>query len=276
MPIEWSTFAYQFAQHWLKLATVATIICATSAHAASTTITLGWHGPTDGDSWAGAQQGIAEANAQGKFLGLLYQLQPLEQHSSDAAGASVVIAALPALQVLRLAERDSDRAVINVSANDDELRSACVANLFHTPPSAAMLDDAVRQWRLKHPSAIVDAQAWHRDFKKYAAAQLNKRYAASTGRAMTDAAWAGWAAVKLVADTSASIGAVSPLTLLDALRHDLAFDGQKGSDMSFRNTGQLRQPLLLIENDKIVGEAPVRGVAQTTDLDSLGLADCLK
>jgi hypothetical protein len=63
-------------------------------------------------------------------------------------------------------------------------------------------------------------------------------------------------------------------TLLAALRARLAFDGQKGQDLSFRDNGQLRQPLLLIETNKIVGEAPVRGVTDVENLDSLGPFAC--
>jgi len=46
--------------------------------------------------------------------------------------------------------------------------------------------------------------------------------------------------------------------------------------MNFRDTGQLRQLILLVEEDKIVGEAPVRGVAKPPTLDSLGLLNCEK
>jgi hypothetical protein len=54
----------------------------------------------------------------------------------------------------------------------------------------------------------------------------------------------------------------------------MAFDGQKGVPHTFRDTGQLRQPLLLVEAGKLVGEAPVPGVVDTNDLDSLGLTSC--
>jgi len=42
----------------------------------------------------------------------------------------------------------------------------------------------------------------------------------------------------------------------------------------FRDTGQLRQPILLVENGKLVGEAPVPGVVDSNDLDSLGGTSC--
>ncbi|MDY6982158.1 MAG: hypothetical protein SV422_03630, partial [Pseudomonadota bacterium] len=55
----------------------------------------------------------------------------------------------------------------------------------------------------------------------------------------------------------------------------LVFDGQKGLNQTFRNNGQLRQPLLLVDaNGELLGEAPVRGVANVDDLDSLGLPGC--
>ena len=44
--------------------------------------------------------------------------------------------------------------------------------------------------------------------------------------------------------------------------------------MNFRKNGQLRQLILLVENDKIITEAPVRGVAKPPTLDSLGILDC--
>lgn len=44
--------------------------------------------------------------------------------------------------------------------------------------------------------------------------------------------------------------------------------------LKFRATGQLRQPLLITENDVLVGEAPVRGVANIEDLGSLGINEC--
>jgi hypothetical protein len=38
---------------------------------------------------------------------------------------------------------------------------------------------------------------------------------------------------------------------------------------TFRDTGQLRQPLLLVEAGKLVGEAPVPGVVDSNDLTAL-------
>ncbi|MGR8947364.1 MAG: ABC transporter substrate-binding protein [Gammaproteobacteria bacterium] len=123
---------------------------------------------------------------------------------------------------------------------------------------------------------MAKARAWHRTFRKYAASQLNSRYQETFAQEMDDEAWAGWAATKLLADVLIRAPELVNKGLIDELRTNVAFDGQKGIDMTFRDTGQLAQPLLLIENDEIKGEAPVRGVVDITDLDSLGEVSCPK
>jgi hypothetical protein len=263
----------------IRLSLIAlTVLGALHVHAAEgIDIRIAYLGERDSDSWYGANQGLSEANAQGRFLGLRYQLiSARDQADALAIGAVSILADVSPLRLLRLAEAALETPVFNISAQDDELREACQPNLFHTIPSLAMLDDAERQWQRKSAGSSAAAQAWHPTFRKYAAAQLNKRYSATSGRPMSDAAWAAWAAVKLLGDTFARLDKDATNAVMDALKNDVAFDGQKGIDMSFRNTGQLRQPLLLIENGRIVGEAPVRGIVGARNLDSLGLADCLK
>ncbi len=93
---------------------------------------------------------------------------------------------------------------------------------------------------------------------------------------MDDYSWAGWAAVKMTSDTVARNNITEPAALLNYLKTELSFDGQKGIGMDFRETGQLRQPVLVIEDDKIVAEAPVRGVAKPPTVDSLGIVNCPK
>jgi ABC-type branched-subunit amino acid transport system substrate-binding protein len=241
------------------------------------TVRIAFIGPVDGDAHAGAAQGIKEANAQGKFLGLDYELvRSADADAALAAQASAVVADAGADALPALATAVRGLPVLNVHAEDDALRTQCIANLFHTIPSQAMRVDALAQWRKKQPDNHAAARAWDAGAEMYAGSQLNKRYSDGAGRAMNDQAWAAWAAVKLLSDTVARLRSVEPTALLGALRKDLAFDGQKGVDMSFRDNGQLRQPLLLVEDGKIVGEAPVRGVAANGDLDSLGNTSCAR
>jgi hypothetical protein len=240
-------------------------------------IRIGYLGPLNTDAYQGALQGLDEANAQGKFLGQHYELVTVD--NAMQAGALSLVAIVvdrPAGELIEIATQLQPIPVINITSADDELRQHCDTNLLHTIPSDAMHTDAVQQWRQKIPESQAAARAWHPAFEKYAAAQLNKRYLKSAGRNMSDEAWSGWAAVKLLSAVSAERRNDAPSSLLETLRTRLAFDGQKGVDMSFRPSGQLRQPLLLIEDDRIVGEAPVRGVVNEEDLDSLGPTDCAK
>lgn len=240
-------------------------------------VRIAFIGPADGDAHAGAVQGIKEANVQGKFLGLNYQLlTTVEVAAALAAQVVAIVIDGDAGTLPALASAAKGTPLLNVRAEDDSLRGQCIANLLHTIPSQAMRADAVKQWRQKLPDSQAEAHAWHATAELYAGSQLNKRYSDAAGRAMNDQAWAAWAAVKLVSDTVARLRATEPAGLLVALRRDLAFDGQKGVDMSFRDNGQLRQPLLLVEGGKILGEAPVRGIAANGDLDSLGNTSCTK
>ena len=256
----------------------ALVLCASQIYAApSLSVRIAFIGDTNGDAHAGAIQGIREANAQGKFLGLTYKLvDAADITSASAAQVAAIVVAGEAASLPMLAAQATGTPFLNVAADEDSLRSHCVANLLHTIPSQAMRADAVQQWRKKQPGSQAEAHAWHASAELYAGSQLNKRYADHAGRPMTDQAWAAWAAVKLVSDTVARLRSGEPGELLTTLRNDLAFDGQKGVDMSFRDNGQLRQPLLLVEHGKIVGEAPVRGVAANGDLDSLGTSACRK
>ncbi|HMM77762.1 MAG TPA: hypothetical protein PJ986_18815 [Gammaproteobacteria bacterium] len=240
-----------------------------AAQAPPLDVPLAFVGEATGAAHQGAEQGLAEAQLQGEFLGQRYRLDAAPEE------AIAIVAALPAAELQALAAAHPNVPVLNVAADDDALRDHCRANLFHVLPSARMAADALAQWHKAHPEAHgVVARAWHPAFEKYAASQLNKRYTEQFKQPMDDRAWAGWAAVKLVSDTVAREQAASAEVLLDALRNRLAFDGQKGIDMSFRSDGQLRQPLLLVAGEQIVGEAPVRGVVDIEDLDSLGPARC--
>jgi len=233
-------------------------------------------GAADSSAQHGARQGLWEANVQGEFLGVTYVLASHDGSCADVPAPVAIIAAVDSVRLRGIAERFNDVPVFNTIAGDTQLREDCRDNLFHVGPSDAMIDDAERQWQRKEPGSPARARTWHRTFRKYAAAQLNARFSERFGADMDDAAWAGWAAMKLLSDTIARQPTLSGAVLIEELKTNLAFDGQKGVDMSFRETGQLRQPLLLIDEDRIVGEAPVRGVVDTTYLDSLGVTFCPK
>lgn len=232
-------------------------------------------GPTEGSAWLGAQQGLDEANLQGEFLGQKYSLKPTSvDELATLKSATAILVAADTKQVLSIAKSKqfANVAVFNLASDDNALRSACLPNLLSTVVSQQMKQDAVKQMVAKDPDSKAQAQGWHKEFRKFAASQLNSRFTKTQNAVMDDEAWAAWAAIKMVSDTVARTQSADGAAMLKYLKNDLAFDGQKGTGATFRDTGQLRQLVLLVEDDKIVAEAPLRGVKG--GLDSLGLASC--
>ena len=251
----------------------------TGVSAETIEVNFAYVGEQDHSALIGVRQGLKEANVQGQFLGQNYNLDIISPANAPGHDYSKYIAVLLAVDLKtfnNMSEHLPYIAVFNLTIEDDSLRTSCQSNTLHIIPSASMKVDAIAQWKQKHPDSSATAQAWHGDFVKFAARDLNKRFMKNENRAMDDTAWAGWAAVKMTSDSVARENISDAKQMLEHLKTNLSFDGQKGSDMNFRDTGQLRQLILLIEKDKIVAEAPVRGVAKPPTLDSLGLLNCEK
>src|SRR5690554_983940 len=167
-------------------------------------VTMHYVGPTEGPVWLGVQQGIEEANLQGGFLGQKYQVKAVPADELDSTEIStVLLLAMDDEYIMQVATSDkyAEVPVINLISSSDELRAACLANLFHVAPSEQMRADALAQWQEKNPEKPAKVQSWHEDFTKFAASQLNNRFEKSQGEKMTDEAWAGWAGAKMVADS---------------------------------------------------------------------------
>jgi len=239
-------------------------------------VTMHYVGPTEGQVWLGVQQGIKEANLQGGFLGQKYQVEVVAPEALEATNIeTVLLLATDDEFTMKVAQTDKYAAIpiINLNSTSDKLRDACIANLFHITPSEQMRADALAQWQEKNPDKPAKVQSWHEDFVKFAARQLNSRFQENQGEEMTDEAWAGWAGTKMVADSVVQTSRYDADFMLNHLKKDLVFDGQKGDNANFRENGQLRQIVLLIDNDnKIVAEAPLRGFKG--GLDSLGEVTC--
>ncbi len=252
-------------------------ITSTVIHAGTIEVNLAFVGDENHPAYLGAKQGLNEANLQGQFLGQKYTLTTIASKDAlniDYANYLTVVTAVDRGTFLAISNKFPDMSVFNLLIEDDDLRTMCLPNALHIIPSQRMRSDAVTQWKKKKPDSTAVAQAWHPDFEKYAGRDLNKRFVKAFQTRMDDHAWGGWAAVKMTSDTVARENITEPAKLLSYLKTKLLFDGQKGIEMNFRPTGELRQPLILVEGDKIVGEAPVRGVSE--DLDSLGITDCAK
>lgn len=241
-------------------------------------VTLHYVGPTNGQVWAGVQQGLTEANLQGQFLGQHYTVKSVTVDEIKTTSAEQITAILMATDdntVLEVAKLDqfAQTPILNLASAADALRQACLTNLLNIPLSEQMKVDAIAQWQAENADTPVRAQGWHEDFVKFAASQLNTRFTRNHQSKMDDDAWAGWAAVKMLSDSVARTQNTHGDAMLTFLKNELSFDGQKGDTATFRETGQLRQIVLLIdEQNNIVAEAPLRGVEG--GLDSLGMTNC--
>ncbi len=255
------------------------LLASNIAHAENIEVDFAYIGQKDHAALLGVQQGLSEANLQGQFLNQKYELDLISVENAYTHDFSNYIAVLTAVDTdtyIKLADALQNVAVFNLSIKDDALRTTCINNALHVIPSSKMESDAKNQWQKKKPGSNARAQAWHPDFVKFAARDLNKRFKKNQHVSMNDYSWAGWAAIKMTSDTVARTKINDPTKMLHYLKTELSFDGQKGSVMNFRETGQLRQPMLLVENNKIVAEAPVRGIAKPPTLDSLGILNCEK
>ncbi|MFK8068477.1 MAG: ABC transporter substrate-binding protein [Gammaproteobacteria bacterium] len=238
-------------------------------------VSLAFWGDVSSMASLGVVQGIDEANLQGEFLGQSYRIKNHDvANLAHVSNVAAIFAVADEAVLRKLAKLNPDTPIFNLSDENNSLRENCIANLFHTIPSQKMRDDAVAQWIQKNPDSKASAAGWHKDFKKYAASQVNKRFSDLHEKAMDDSGYAGWIAMKAVADAVVRTSSTDGVKLMTFLKNDLVIDGAKGLKMNFRSTGQLRQMLLLVDKGDIVGEAPVRGVVDTTDLETLGILEC--
>jgi ABC-type branched-subunit amino acid transport system substrate-binding protein len=92
-------------------------------------------------------------------------------------------------------------------------------------------------------------ELWHPSLERFGAEQLNQRYERRYGRPMDSDAWAGWIAVKILAESALRAHATTSGALQRALTDPRAqFDGHKGRPLVFdARTGELRQPLYTVD-----------------------------
>ena len=100
---------------------------------------------------AGVRLAIADNNTTGSFLNHEYRLVEILAEAGDLlrlpSEAKIVVADMPAADLVRLAKENPETLFFNASAEDDELRrEQCAVNIFHTAPSRAMKADALAQY----------------------------------------------------------------------------------------------------------------------------------
>lgn len=111
----------------------------------------------DDEGAKGADLGLKDSNATGRFLGLSFALDAkvvapgddIRQAFRDLADPRLVVVNAPAADVIALADLPEAQGsvLLNIAAPDTRLRDAdCRKNLLHVLPSRAMLADALVQF----------------------------------------------------------------------------------------------------------------------------------
>ena len=117
------------------------------------------------------------------------------------------------------------------------------------------------------------AAAWHPAHEQWGAAQLQNRFRAQSGRAMSDKDYAAWEGGRAVAEAAMRLHSLDVPRIVAAIRgENFALAAFKGRSLSFRSwDGQLRQSILIAWPRAVVSVAPEDGFLHpVTDLDTLG------
>lgn len=122
-------------------------------------------------------------------------------------------------------------------------------------------------------SAGLEALAWHSVIEQWGAAQLQHRFTQLANRAMNEIDFAGYLAIRSVAQSLHKLPLATSDELIKYLNSD-AFElsAYKGRKLNFRAWNQqLRMPLALVHPHALVTQAPMPGMLHpVTELDTLG------
>ena len=115
--------------------------------------------------------------------------------------------------------------------------------------------------------------AWHRMVEQWGAAQLQSRFEKLSGRWMNNKDYAAWAAVRSIGEAVTQTRSNDAETLFNFITSDkFQLAGFKGRKLNFRQwSGQLRQPIPLIQPKSLVSHPPLEGFLHpVNELDTLG------
>ena len=122
-------------------------------------------------------------------------------------------------------------------------------------------------------SAGLEALAWHSVIEQWGAAQLQHRFTQLANRPMNEVDFAGYLAVRSVAQSVHKLHSDDSDELIKYIHSD-AFElsAYKGRKLNFRPWNQqLRMPLVLVHPHALVTQAPMPGMLHpVTELDTLG------
>lgn len=134
-------------------------------------------------------------------------------------------------------------------------------------------------YRSTRPRPVAGTQgliptSWHRTQEQWGATQIQRRFEKLADRTMTERDYAGWAAMRALADSVTNTGSADAGTVRDfLLSPEFKLAGFKGVPLTFRDwNGQLRQPILLAAPRMLISVSPQAGfLHEHSELDTLGV-----
>ena len=209
----------------------------------------------------GVRLGAAEAKQTANLFGNDVELYEATTRTTAIAAATQLLSARQ-VQVLVASSADDVESLsrfaeahhilfLNVASRAQALRAACRRFTFHIEATNETYANASRFPGGRSSRTITSAGdadsvlLWGPTLERYGASQINDRYRDKYRAGMDGSAWAGWAAVKFVAEAALRTRSTEPSRLLAYLEApDTQFDGHKGWPLGFRRADhQLRQPL---------------------------------
>jgi len=243
-------------------------------------VELVYFGSNDDVALLGVGQGLEDATRGLGLEGFRFNLRVVgNDHFKPFVDPvpSAILAAVDAESLRILAELNPELPIFNLADENDRLRDLCVPNLLHILPSARMRADAVGAWRSTHPEdrdTSVEVRAWDGDMAEPPGSLLNERFLAKRGMVMSEQAWTGWAAANLLVAAIAETNETRPALLVPHIRGFVRVDGLKGSMVSFRDDGQLRQTLFVETAGGRVVRVPEHPAPGDDALDAFGRNTC--
>ena len=138
--------------------------------------------PIEDNGIPGSMLGLKDTQTTGSFLNQIYNMEHVKvDEAADlvatyrdlvANGNKLFIVDLNAQDIQSIADIEKDVLIFSIRASDDILRNeACHSNIFHFPPSRAMLADALAQYLAwKRWTRLVLVTGRHAGDRDYAAA----------------------------------------------------------------------------------------------------------
>ena len=231
------------------------VILATTGYAyAQEGAEIFYFGARDDYALLGVGQGLEDSDGSNQQFRLKV-LTPDNFRPFKDPVPEAIFAAVDAESIRLLSYFNPDVPIFNLAEENPLLRELCLPNVFHIVPSAALRAQALQVWKEKNPdNEAHEALAWHGNYDRGKAADLNALFLRKRKVEMVEQAWAGWIAARIFTAAKAKLTSAGRRNFVAFIQHEMEIDGYKRSLVAFHSSGELRQDLLIVSDEQVVSE----------------------